>query len=46
MVESYFSTVTGLEILLKQNLTTDVFVKTFQNFQNIYFYVTRLGGCF
>ena len=36
MVECYFSTVTGLAILLKQDRTTGVFVKTFQNFQNKY----------
>ena len=36
-LESYFSTVTDLAILLKQKSTTGVFVKTFQNFQNRYF---------
>ena len=36
LVESYFSTVTGLAILLKQVPTTGVFVKTFQNFYNRY----------
>ena len=36
-VQSYFSTVTGLAILLKQDPTTGVFVKTFRNFQNRYF---------
>ena len=30
-VESYFSTVTDLAILLKQDPSTGVFVKTFQN---------------
>ena len=44
-VESYFSAVTGFAILLKQYPTTCVFVKTFQNFQNRYFYVTPLDGC-
>ena len=33
-VESYLSRVTGLTILLKQDPTTDVFMKTCQNFQN------------
>ena len=37
VVESFFSTVTDLATLLKQDPTTGVFVKTFQNFQNIYF---------
>ena len=36
-VESYFSTVTVLAILLKQDPTKGVFMKTFQNFQNRYF---------
>ena len=40
-----FSTVTGLLISLKQNPTKGVFVKTFQNFQNInIFYATPLDG--
>ena len=39
-MESYFSTVTDLAILLKQDPTTGVFVKTFQNFQNGYFLLT------
>ena len=36
-VESYFSTVIGLVILFKQDPTTSVLVRTFQNFQNKYF---------
>ena len=36
-VESYFNTVTGLVVLLTQDPTTCVFVKTSQNFQNKYF---------
>ena len=36
-VESYFNTVTALVILLTQDPTTCVFVKTSQNFQNKYF---------
>ena len=34
-----FRTVTGLAVSLKQDPTTGVFVKTFQNFQNAYFFV-------
>ena len=36
-VDSCLGTVKGLAILLKQDPTTDVFVKTLQNFQNRYF---------
>ena len=36
-VDSYFNTVIVLEILLKQDPTTGILVKTFQNFQNSYF---------
>ena len=32
VVDSYFSTVTGRAVLLKQDLTMAVLVKTFQNF--------------
>ena len=46
VVESNFSTVTGLVILLKQDPTICVFMKTFQNFQNSYFYVTPTDGYF
>ena len=35
-VESYFSTVTGFTILLKQESTQGVFMKTSQNVQNRY----------
>ena len=35
-VESYLGKVTGLAILLKQDPTTGIFVKTFQNVQSRY----------
>ena len=43
-VESYFSTVTVLAILLKQDPTKGVFMKTFQNFQNRYFLSNTFRG--
>ena len=46
MVESDFSIVTGLVILLTQDPTIYVFMKTFQNFQNSCFYVTPTDGYF
>ena len=48
MVEYYFSKVTGLlsAILLKQDPTSSAVVKTFQNFQGRYFYITPLDNCF
>ena len=42
-VESYFSALTGLAILLKQKSTTNDSVKTFTT---DLFYVTTLNGCF
>ena len=35
-MEWYFSTVTGLAILLKQDPSIGVFMKTFQNFEKTY----------
>ena len=35
-----------LQFQLKHNPTTGIFVKTFQNFQNKYLYVTPVDGCF
>ena len=44
-LESYFSTVIGPAILLKQDSTKGVFLKNFHNFQNKYDYVPPLDGC-
>ena len=46
LVESYFSTVAGLAILLKQVPTTGVFVKISKIVITDIFYVTPLDGCF
>ena len=37
-LESYFHAVTDLAILLRQDPTTGVFMESFHNFENRYFY--------
>ena len=42
-VESYLGKVTGLAILLKQDPTKGIFVKTFQNIQSRYYLCNTSG---